>query len=248
MTSNDNAPGVERSIKISERVARLILDDIVARQLTAGTMLPPEAAMLDRYKIGRASLREALRILEVHGLISVKPGPGGGPVVGEVTGRHFGRTSTFFYHAVGATLRELVEARTAMEPLMAGLAAKRLTPEAAERIRAIAQAGHDASEATPADWASATAAFHTVVGEAAGNKVLTLLSSSLVEIQNERLHPIFPVGNRDVVLDVHDRIAAAIIAGDAPEAERLMLRHTEHLSQNLEDLVPGLLNETIDWR
>jgi len=237
-----------RSIKIAERVARLILDDIVARQLPPGSRLAPEAVMINRYGIGRASLREALRILEVHGLINVKPGPGGGPVVGEVTGRDFGRTSTFFYHAVGATLEELVETRTVIEPMAARLAALRITPEGKKRLREIVQLGEDGRDEPAAVWAQATARFHTVVGEIAGNKVLTLLSSSLVEIHNERLNPIFPVGSRQEVLNVHMRIAAAILARDAVKAERLMRLHTEHLAANLAELVPGLLHETIDWR
>src|ERR1700689_1242920 len=75
---------IPRSGKISQTIARNILDDIVVRQLPPGTMLSSEAGMLARYGVGRASLREALRILEIHGLIKIKPGPRGGPVVAEV--------------------------------------------------------------------------------------------------------------------------------------------------------------------
>jgi len=82
---------IPRSGKISETIARDILDDIVVRQLPPGTMLASEAVMLDRYGVGRASLREALRILEIHGLIKIKPGPRGGPVVAEVTSSDLGR-------------------------------------------------------------------------------------------------------------------------------------------------------------
>lgn len=246
-TGSPATPG--RATKTSERVARLILDDVISRGAEPGSVLPTESIMLERYRVGRASLREALRLLEAFGLIVLKPGPGGGPVVGVVTGEQFGRTSTFFYHAVRATLRELLEARVAIEPMMAGLAAKGMTPQAAEQLRLVVAEGEAAIDEAPEVWAHASSAFHTVVGEAAGNNVLGLFSSSLVEIHNARLHPIFPGGRRREVLDVHKKIADAILAADATKAERLMRRHIEQqLVGNLERLVPGLLNETIDWR
>ena len=67
-----------RNEKIAESVARQILRDIQLQGLAPGSMLPPESAMLERFDIGRGSLREALRILEVNGLITIKTGPGGG--------------------------------------------------------------------------------------------------------------------------------------------------------------------------
>jgi GntR family transcriptional repressor for pyruvate dehydrogenase complex len=66
-------------VKTSERVAAAIVSEIVSRGLGAGDRSPNEATMLERFQVGRASLREALRILEVHGLISLRSGPGGGP-------------------------------------------------------------------------------------------------------------------------------------------------------------------------
>src|SRR5262249_3313574 len=85
---------VPRTEKVALRVARLIVRDIVERGLTRGDALEAEAAMLQRFGISRASLREALRILEIHGLITIKPGPGGGPSVGAVDSRDFGRMAT----------------------------------------------------------------------------------------------------------------------------------------------------------
>src|SRR4051812_2370456 len=105
----------DRSDKVSEKIARRILRDIVARSIQPGTKLPPEALMLQRYDVGRASLREGLRILEVYGLIWIKPGPGGGPVVADVSSLDFGRGASFFYHAVSATLHDLVESRVFVE-------------------------------------------------------------------------------------------------------------------------------------
>ena len=64
----------------------------MAQGLGSGDRLPLEAAMVEQYGVSRASLREALRLLEVQGLIRLKPGPGGGPVVGAVEAANLART------------------------------------------------------------------------------------------------------------------------------------------------------------
>src|SRR5438874_10550641 len=87
---------VVRSLKTSERVAMDVVRDIVDQELRPGDKLPGEAAMLNRYAASRASVREALRLLEVQGLITLKPGPRGGPTVGTVDPRHLARTGTLY--------------------------------------------------------------------------------------------------------------------------------------------------------
>src|SRR5713226_8033113 len=120
--TNDVVP-FRRTEKISDIVALEIVHDI--RGMAAGAKLPPEAVMLSRYQVGRASLREALRLLEAQGLIVLRTGPGGGPVVAPVDSRYFARMSSLYFHLTGATYRDLVEARQVMEPVMARLAAVR---------------------------------------------------------------------------------------------------------------------------
>src|SRR5579863_6955728 len=160
---------IPRSSKISETIARDILDDIVVRKLLPGTMLSSEAVMLDRYGVGRASLREALRLLEIYGLIKIKPGPRGGPVVAEVTSSDLGRSATFYFHAVGATFADLLSARLAIEPMMAGLAASNLSAEGAEEIQR-ALVAHERDATRPASsWGRTSAGLHVIVNGLSGN-------------------------------------------------------------------------------
>src|SRR3954454_19262155 len=115
---------IKRGAKIAEYLAQAIVHEIVSRKLAPGTLLPSEAQMIEDYGVGRGSLREALRILEVQGIIALKPGPNGGPVVEETDVRDFGRMSSLFFHLNGATFNQLLEARLALEPLMVRLAAE----------------------------------------------------------------------------------------------------------------------------
>jgi len=102
---------IPRGRKRAEVVAREILKDAIRRKIPPGSRLAPESQMIDSMSVGRSSLREALRILEVQGILTIKPGPGGGPFLNTVSSRNFGTMSTLYFMASGATYRELLEAR-----------------------------------------------------------------------------------------------------------------------------------------
>jgi GntR family transcriptional regulator, transcriptional repressor for pyruvate dehydrogenase complex len=236
-----------RPHKIAELVARQIVNDIVERGLEPGTRLAPEAVMLRRYDIGRASLREALRILEVHGLIRIKPGPHGGPVVVQVDSRAYARTNSFYFQLSRATLGQLLEAKIAVEPVLARLAAERLTPETAAALEAVVDAERVELETRPDVWGLATLDFHAVVARMSGNPVLDVFGLAIIEIQAERLRRRTPIGHRRQTWETHRRIADAILSGDASLAEKLTRRHAEDQLVRFGNAVPGALDELIEW-
>lgn len=228
-------------------LARQIVRDIAGRQLPPGTALEPEGVMLERYGVSRASLREALRILETQGLIAIKPGPGGGPIVSAVDGREFGRMSTLYFQVLGVRFHEVVEARLMIEPMMAGMAARADDPEAKARLGQVAAAGWEAEE--PAEWLRLSDEFHSEVVSMSGNALLGLLARSLKTIYTERVSGLsFPDEERDHVRRVHDRIAKAIIAGDDRKSQRLMAEHMEEYAANVAKRHPSLMDEIVDWR
>jgi GntR family transcriptional repressor for pyruvate dehydrogenase complex len=244
----DGSGSVQRPTKVAERVARIILRDIVASDLPPGAKLLAEANMLRRFEVSRASLREALRLLEMYGLITIKPGPGGGPVVARVDSLDFARSTTFFFHSVGATLGELVEARLYIEPVSARLAATRLTDESAAQLRALLEresAHADTELSSPASHADL---FHNRVAGLSNNRVLGLMSQSVIDIFVERIHPVFPKEEWDSLRSIHQRIGAAILDRDGDLAEKLMREHLETLVNSVSALFPYTLSEVIDWR
>jgi DNA-binding FadR family transcriptional regulator len=247
--SLDGLPG-DRSDKISEIIARQIVRDIASQRYPPGTMLPPEAVMLERLRVGRASLREALRILEVYGLITIKPGPGGGPLVQQVTARQFARASTFYFHLHGATVRDLLEARRAIEPMMARLAATTASPEGLERLKAAVSDTRQAKdEADLSLWRRSTGEFHSLVAGASGNHILDLFGHSLKELYSERLEErVVGKGDRATVIAEHSAIATAILKRRPAEAERLMAEHMETFTSLTMHFVSGLLDDVLDWR
>lgn len=250
------APGTrperrDRSDKVAEKVARRILRDIVARDLQPGTKLPPEASMLERYEIGRASLREGLRILEVYGLIWIKPGPGGGPVVADVNSLGFSRSATFFFHAVRATLHDLVEARSAIEPMMARMAALRLNDDTAAVLKDVLEDEKKTLVESPGNMQFRAINFHDTIAGMSGNQVVGLFGQSVQDLYVERIRPVYPVytvKQRTDLHKTHKGIGAAILRGDAAAAERLMRVHVEDLAELFAKNFAGLADEVIDWR
>jgi DNA-binding FadR family transcriptional regulator/pimeloyl-ACP methyl ester carboxylesterase len=240
----------ERGDKISEILARQIVRDIGRQHLPPGSMLPPEATMLERFRVGRASLREALRILETYGLITIKPGPGGGPVVREVTAKEFARTSTFYFHLHGGTLGDLLEARRAMEPLMARLAAGRRDRAALAKFTADFTASREAFERGDDETGNhLVGEFHAEIAGASGNRILDLFGQSLRELYSERLESRM-IGRNDSkkVIDEHQAIHDAIVEGRADDAERLMAAHMATFERLSRKAIPGLLDDVLDWR
>jgi DNA-binding FadR family transcriptional regulator len=242
-------PFTRRTEKVSESLARQIVSDLARNGVEPGTHLPAEATMLSEYRVSRGSLREALRILEVQGLISIKPGPGGGPVVAKLTSRDFGRMSTMYFEMSGATFGELVEARLVMEPVIARLAAARRSPEAAEQLTTVLDEANHATLDDDPSYMRASMRFHQVVAGISGNRVLDLFGLSLEDIYTARVAGIvYPPLAREKVLHDHGSITKAILRGDQTKAERLMREHMLEFKQYVTERYPGLLDEVITWR
>ena len=100
-----------------------------ARGLKPGDLLEPERTMLEKYQTGRGTLREALRLLEFQGVILLKPGPRGGPVLQNPDAAHLGSTLVLLMQLQAAPFRNIAEVRTALEPMISSLAATRMTDE-----------------------------------------------------------------------------------------------------------------------
>ncbi|WP_433186335.1 FadR/GntR family transcriptional regulator [Actinoallomurus sp. CA-150999] len=237
---------IKRGTKVAESLAQEIVREIVARKLEPGTVLPSEAEMIEEYGVGRGSLREALRILEVHGLITMKPGRHGGPMLIEVGTRDYGRMSTLFYHLGGVTFGELMDARLVLEPMMARIAAQRNDPSLEKRL---AEADDPSVVDDEGAYFAATHDFHQRVAAMSGNPILNLVTLSLEHIFHDQVSGLlFPRERRDEVMAAHQAIARAIAKGRAAEAERLMRQHMQEYADFVRRRHPHLVNEVVDWR
>ena len=237
-----------RTEKLSELIARQIVHDIQREKLRPGAVLPAESAMVTRFRVGRASVREALRILEINGLVTIKTGVGGGPVVAAPGGRAFGQMSTLHYQALGATFRDLIEARVALEPLLARRAAAADGPAAGGRLRKALEIAGRFPTGDDVNYARTHSDFHGAIFAASGNPILALTANALKGVWMVRVTAVlFPEDQRDRIGAAHAEITAAVERHDAPEAERLMRGHMDHYREYCELRYPARLDDIVDW-
>lgn len=242
---------VSRPLKASETVAREIARDIISQGLTTGDGLPPEAAMLEHYGVSRESLREGLRLLEVQGLIRIRRGPGGGPIVGTVDPANLGRTSALYYHMAGATYAELYEAWTISEGIMAERAARN-PDEALRRLLMEPYLAHDAAPTDSDELAAFVlqqAKFHGQIARLAQNKVLEISLQVFGQIVSH--HMAIEDDPRGLHLEIahdHERLARAIIAGQANKARSIMIEHIESVAAYSASHMGTRVRDNIEWR
>ena len=241
-----------RGLKTSELVAREIVRKISDEKLEPGHVLEPEAVMLQDLGVGRASLREALRLLEVQGLVNIKQGPRGGPEVGTVDPARLGQTLSLFLRMAGATYNDLNEFMMVVYPNLAELAAERAEPGEAEAALLPCIAEHDCAFSDPAARRAAERhanTFHPAVNRLAGNPVLALFAGAVGSIITE--HILASISTSEMVeqaSDEHRAIARAIIDGDGPAARREMASHMRNMLDLYRRHVPGMLDQPVEWR
>ncbi|WP_231743271.1 FadR/GntR family transcriptional regulator [Mycobacterium sp. GA-2829] len=224
--------------KAARVVAGQIVRDITAEKLAR---LPAESALLTRYGVSRPSLREAMRLLEMYGVITLKPGPGGGAVVNQVASQEFATSTSLYFHLLGLTVGDLLQTRLNLEPLMARMAAQKVKDGGVWQ--------YTESDATPDDGSRVQRSeFHLAIAELAGDPILVLFAHALRDIT---VHALTEDRLRTVTMSdltvSHEEIEAAIAAGQPAKAERLMRTHTQDFIELLRMHVPHLLKQVIDW-
>lgn len=230
-----------RAQKVSETVALEIIRDITNRGLTEGDRLPREVDMLGHYGVSRSSLREALRLLEVQGLIRIRPGPGGGPVVAVADPRNLSKTLRLHLHLMGVTYDELLAAWQTFDPLLASMAAR--NPDR-QTVRAAMEPHLDLGGEE--DVRSAGEAFHTAVARLAGNPALAFLYQALTAtMENHVVEAVRRANFDDEIVAEHHDVAQAIIDGDAETAHRLMDEHVADMVSHFREYLPLVIGDRV---
>ena len=200
--------------------------------------------MVEEYGVSRTSLREALRLLEIQGLISLKPGPGGGPVVGTLEPSFLARTAALYFHLSGSRYVDVMRTQVLMESTCARLAAQH-----PDRQSAMAPWFTHEMPDDLAVYRKLTTGFHGVVYELAANPVLSLLTQAVTHIVTQHvILTMDPVELRPLIVDESAQLADIIAAGDADGAEREMAAHFQHQHDHFAARSPARMQEIIQWR
>jgi GntR family transcriptional repressor for pyruvate dehydrogenase complex len=201
--------------KIAQRLFFDIVRDIAADGLSPGDRLPAQTAMAQGYGVSLIPLREALRMLELSGLISLRPGLAAGTLSEPSGAGHLAPLLMAVLCLRRVSYREILDACAIAEPLLAATAAAR-----GDREAVIAEFA-PFLEARPRRRAEAPS-FREAVARAAGNPALELVAQALTEVVAglQEGRSIDAACAQDEGL-----IAQTILAGDRAEAYRLMEAH-----------------------
>lgn len=238
---------VDRPKKTAMIVAERIVHQIVADSLPPGGKLPPEREMILEFGVGRGTLREALRFLELQGVISLRPGPRGGPVVSAPSERQLASTLALLLEMDRIPYGDILSARITIEPVLAAQAAERITDAQLN----VLQDECDQTRATldqPDLFTEQHHRFHRLIVEAAGNHVFLLVMSSLHWITEGNVPwSALPIRERKAISARHDVIFKALKSHDSKAACEAMLDHDLRYERYVVKTHPDEMKQLVRW-
>ncbi len=227
------------------RVARKLVGEIRRRRLRPGTQLDSEHRMVKKFGVARATVREALRFLELQGALRIKAGPGGGPVVSVPGADHLASVLSLHLQFADASFSSVVDARCAIYPVLAFQAAENASREdiatLQESIARLHACAHDSEL-----FKEEARRFMSLVATASGNRVLALLVDALHRM-SEGAGAEWDEKQRRSALRNYEKAFRAIESGEPEEARSIMEKSLAAAARYWERTAPNELKEPVAW-
>jgi DNA-binding FadR family transcriptional regulator len=214
-----------RGQSLSSRIVEQVLDALFSRKFDAGQFLGTEAQLAETFQTSRVPIREALGRLEALGVVTIKPGAGGGISIAAGEPDQFATALAVQFMLVGVTPEELFDARIAIECRGVELAAENITPEEIANLETLLDdivsvpVGRRATERI--------LRFHSSIVEASRSRTLIALMHALEHILLNlyfEMHPdqgdAAPHGYSNL-----RKILDCLIAHDSEKAHNVMRAH-----------------------
>lgn len=216
-----------KKTKLYEKVAQQIQGLIRDGLLKPGDKLPPERELAETFQVSRSSLRDAIRTLEVMGL--VEPRQGEGTIVCELSADSLVSPLSTMLLGKRELVSELLDLRRILEPPLAARAAAHVTPDELsymENILARQKEKVDRGELAVEEDSE----FHYAIASAAKNGVVLKVVDVFMDLLREsRARSLQVKGRLQKSFAGHRRILNAIRRHDSAEAELAMRRHIEEI-------------------
>ncbi len=218
-----------RKTRVSKEIVDQVRDLISSGRLGPGDRLPSERELAQTFRVGRSTVREAIRSMESLGLIEVRPGEGTFLAGASVKQGRDPLTANLY--RTWSTQLKLFEVRAVLEPGLARLAARRASAEQTDRMRD-ALKGQEARVEHGEAYVKEDGAFHLLIAEASGNEILLRIVDELMGLLEETRHSSWKRGDRpNRSLKQHWAILQAIEERNPTMAERRMREHIRSIER-----------------
>ena len=234
--------------KAGEMVAAQLRRQIVLGELKEGDQLPSESVLMEEFGVSRPTLREAFRILEAEGAITVRRGVRGGARVQvpdiTVSARHVGLVLQYR----GTLLSDVYDVRAILEPAAARMAARRRTSADLARLQEALDRHRESVEDPGASFTS-DAEFHRLIVELSGSETLQVLAAMVTDIirEGDRAYAESHDWQHEqelakIAIRAHTRLVELIRKRSGEEAEEHWRRH---LSESAKIVLGGRPSATV---
>jgi len=218
---------VRKPRDLTHTIVAGLKDMIMEGRLHPGSKLPPERELARQFGVNRASVRQALKALDVMGIVNQRVGDG--TYLTHDASTTLRAPLDFLILVDGVSIQELFEARRIVEPELAARAAKRRSEKDLEALRSTLDAMKTALEnADIEELAENDLRFHEVIWQASGNRVCQRMFSSLQRIMSQSLRVTTSLRSDSAPLSAHEAMYYAINEGNSIKARQLM---TDHLAE-----------------
>lgn len=216
-----------------EDIAGQIRGELSHGRLKAGDRLPAERELAVRFGVSRNTLREALRSLEIAGLISLRKGAAGGAFVNNTNGETIVTSIQDMFSLGAVTAEQITQARISIESAIVRAACEAHTAGDIKRLRENLEL---AAEATRRNDFFARAdlhlEFHLILARVTRNPILIVVMEALIGLMRQFIHSIGSQQIADYVLPSRKRFMQYFEAGNADAAVAEMERHLKRVNRN----------------
>lgn len=216
-----------------EDIAGQIREELAQGRLRPGDRLPAERELAVQFGVSRNTLREALRSLEIAGLITLRKGASGGAFVNDTNGETIVTSIQDMFSLGAVTTEQITQARIAIESAIIREACEVHTAADLKKLRENLEL---AAEATRRNDFFARAnfhlEFHLILARATRNPILIVVMEALIGIMRQFVYSIGSQQIADYVLPSRKRFMESFEARKADAAVAEMERHLKRINRN----------------
>lgn len=221
--------------KVSEHITEQIRRAIFEGRLKPGDKLPPEKKLVETFDVSKATLREALRSLEVLGFLKIRKGVSGGAFVTEIDMKKASDSFSNFLLFKNLSLSNLSEVRLILEPYVAEKAALAINDEGLKRLEKLnKECDIILKKNIPIESRKNEIEFHRIIGTVTGNPILMFILDFVENLLIDTKEILQPGKEFSLkVLNAHKRIYKALLGRDSEKTREEMIKHVREVEKDL---------------